>query len=104
MEGVAQSGPAQPQREKTFTEHLAFLSRGPVELECRRYAESVGEADLSVSGRLEHAAELCRLVREWLATHPVDRTIGTEAEFEAYLTSQYRLPSERKIDPRVNDA
>lgn len=103
MEG-AEMASAQPKREKTLTERLAFLSRGPVELECRRYAEAVGESDLSVSGRLEHAAELCKLVREWLAMHPQMRPTGTVDEFLAYLSSPDRLPSERRDDPRVTDA
>lgn len=101
MAGAGQMLPAQLRREKTFTERLAFLSRGPVEIECRNYARAVGDTDLSVSGRLEHAAELCKLVRQWLATHPKDRPATTEIEFEAYLRSYDRLPAERDNDPRV---
>ncbi len=103
-QGAAGSGiPAEATPEKTFTERLAYLSRGPVELECRRYAEAIGERDLSVSGRLENAAELCKMVRQWLATHPETRPIGTEAEFNAYLSSYDRLPAERLGDLRIED-
>lgn len=101
MNSGVQMSPARPAREKTFAEKLAFLSRGPVELECRRYAKGVGDSDLSVSGRLEHAAELCKLVREWLATDPAERPAMSVEEFTAYLNSYDRLPRERYNDPRT---
>ena len=94
MEDGAQQGPPEPKRERTLLEKLALYSRGPVELECKRYSEAVGETDLSVSGRLADAAKLCALVREWLAIPPMERPVVTLEEFRK--AADYRLPSERR--------
>ena len=89
----AQQGPARPTTERTMIERLALYSRGPVEIECRKAAEAMGERDLSVSGRLGDAAKLCALVREWLALPPDQKPVGTMDDMR--YAAGHRLPSEK---------